>query len=466
MSLRARILAGAGLIALVLAVAAVVITRVTEAHLLDQVDAQLAGSGGPMRGFDNGGPPHRGPFGGPPGQPSEFYVAVVTGGGMVEPVFEPNLGDGEAPLPSLDADDAMAAAATGTPYTVSAEGSDRRYRLLAFTSGPSGSTFVVGLPLDDVDNAVGRLVMVELAATTAVLAVVGLVSWWVLRLGVRPVKEMTAAASAIATGDLSDRVPETASGTEAGALSIALNQMLGRIEAAFDARARSEERLRRFVADASHELRTPVTTIRGYAELFRAGGLENPDELAAALRRAEQEAVRMGSLIDDLLSLARLDQGRSLERRPVDLAVIVADAVRDASAVDRGRHLSTATDGALVVAGDDAGLRQVVANVVGNAIVHTPAGTPVSVRLHRTPDRAVIEVADEGPGMTAEVAGRAFERFYRADPSRSRHRGGSGLGLAIVDATVTAHGGTVSLQSEPGAGTTVRIELPLDDRPG
>jgi two-component system OmpR family sensor kinase len=257
-------------------------------------------------------------------------------------------------------------------------------------------------------------------------------------------------------------VPDVATGTEAGELGIALNQMLGRIEDAFDERARSEQRLRQFVADASHELRTPVTTVRGYAELFRAGGLDDPAELAEAMRRTEQEAVRMGALVDDLLHLARLDQGRPLAREPVDLAAMADDVVRDTRAVDPGRPVVAHTDGPVVVTGDDARLRQVVANVVGNAVVHTPPGTPIEVRVRREPTAAVVEVVDEGPGMPPDVAARAFERFYRADPARSRHQGGSGLGLSIVQATVAAHGGTVELDTMPGAGTTVRIVLPVD----
>jgi two-component system OmpR family sensor kinase len=297
-------------------------------------------------------------------------------------------------------------------------------------------------------------------ATAGALAVVALVTWWVLRLGVRPVQRMAAAASAVGAGDLSARVPAGEPGTEVGELGVALNRMLGRIEEAFAERERADRRLRQFVADASHELRTPVTTIRGYAELYRAGGLPPGEPLDEAMRRTEQEAVRMGSLVDDLLLLARLDQGRPLGRAPVDLAAVVADAARDARAVDPSRPVTVAADGPLVVQGDDGRLRQVVANLVGNALAHTPPGTPVRLAARREGDRAVVEVADDGPGMAPEVAARAFERFFRGDPSRSRHRGGSGLGLAIVESTVAAHGGTVDLVTSPGEGTTVRVRLP------
>ncbi|HEX8804856.1 MAG TPA: HAMP domain-containing sensor histidine kinase, partial [Acidimicrobiales bacterium] len=342
------------------------------------------------------------------------------------------------------------------------------------TQRATGDVFVVALPLADVDAAVDRLVAVEAAATLAILGVLGLVGWWVVHLGIRPLKQMTATASAIADGDLSRRVPEVAPRTEAGELGAALNRMLGRIERAFDARSRSEERLRRFVADASHELRTPVTTIRGYAELYQAGGLADEAELAEAMRRTGQEAVRMGNLVDDMLLLARLDQGRPLESTPVDLADLVADAARDAGAVAPDRAVTARADGPLVVLGDSDRLRQVLANLVGNALVHTPPGTPVEVRARRAPapsapvdgpDVAVVEVVDHGQGMPPEAAERAFERFYRADRSRARHRGGSGLGLAIVDAIATAHGGTVALDSGEGTGTTVRITLPLAPPP-
>jgi two-component system OmpR family sensor kinase len=214
------------------------------------------------------------------------------------------------------------------------------------------------------------------------------------------------------------------------------------------------------VADASHELRTPVATIRGYAELYRTGALGAEDELDDAMRRTEEEALRMGALVDDLLQLARLDQGRPLERAPVDLGQLAEDAVQDARAVEPDRAIVATAPEPVTVLGDRARLHQVVANLLANARVHAP-GAPIEVRVHRDADRAVIEVHDDGPGMSEADAARAFERFYRADASRSRHHGGSGLGLAIVDATMRAHGGTAAIDSAPGRGTTVRLELPL-----
>ncbi len=453
MSLRARLLVGMAVVAVVLIGAAVLIARSTEADLVARVDDQLRSAQVPLGRFrDRGGP-------GPEAAPSSLFVGVVQGD-TIQTYATPNF-TGDDPVPAIPVERVAAVADDGVPqlFTVGSDGDgDDQFRVLA--DDRRGSVVVLALPLSDVDASVARLVRVEAAVMVVVLAVLGLVTWWVLRLGVRPVKRMTETAVAIADGDLSQRVPDVVPGTEAGELGEALNTMLGRIEGAFAERGRAEGRLRQFVADASHELRTPVTTIRGYAELYRTGGLRGPGELDAALRRTEEEAVRMGSLVEDLLVLARLDQGRPLQREPVDLDVLVRDAVRDARAVDPDHLVTAVAAGGMVVPGDADRLRQVVTNLVGNARVHTPPGTAVQVRTSREGDRAVLEVADSGPGMPADVAERAFERFYRADPARSRHQGGSGLGLAIVRATVDAHGGTVTLRSAPGAGTTVRVELP------
>jgi two-component system OmpR family sensor kinase len=307
-----------------------------------------------------------------------------------------------------------------------------------------------------------------------------------VRSGLRPLEEVEQTAEAIARGDLSRRVPVRRPGSEVGRLASAFNTMVERIENAFRARERSEvsariseERMRQFVADASHELRTPLTSIRGYAELYRQGAATSPEDVAGVLRRIEDQASRMGLLVDDLLLLARLDQQRPLERARVDLAVLAVDAVSDAHAVapDRsvGLRLPPATTGdgdedgdedgdgpaEVPVIGDEDRLRQVLGNLVNNALLHTPPGTPVEVRVRAAGREGVLEVADKGPGLPRDQAERVFERFYRADKARGRANGGTGLGLAIVAAIVAAHGGRVEVRTAVGVGTTFRVLLPL-----
>jgi two-component system OmpR family sensor kinase len=344
--------------------------------------------------------------------------------------------------------------------------------------GGGGSTVVVAASLDDVSATISRLRGIDLAVSAAVLVALAGVGVAIVRASLRPLVEIERTAGAIAAGELSRRVPERDPRTEVGRLGRALNSMLAQIEAAFRARAaseaaarRSEERMRRFIADASHELRTPLTTIRGFSELYRQGGARQPGELDRLMRRIEDQAAGMGLLVEDLLLLARLDQQRPLERHPVDLLALTADAVNDARAVAPDRRIELVTGGhdgstgrPLVVLGDEARLRQVLANLMSNALTHTPAGTPVEVLARTRPldggPRAVVEVVDQGPGLSAEQAERVFERFYRADPARSRSRGGAGLGLAIVAALVAAHGGDVEVDSAPGCGATFRV-LPL-----
>jgi two-component system, OmpR family, sensor kinase len=484
-SLRARLLVGMALVAVVLVSVAVVVARSAEAYLIGQIDDELA----PAGEFAGGGRGHDGPTqpGADPGTgeddgtggdgtaddqgarfgPSPYYVGVVDGDTIVTlrmPDVSAGAADEDVPVPDIDAAEARAAAdgegGGDATFTVGSSDPDVRYRVRAHTDS-DGDVVVVATSLADVDAAVDRLVAVEAAGALAALAILGLVTFWVLRLGLRPLKAMTHTATEIAAGDLSHRVPSAPDGTEAAELGAALNTMLARIEDSFAQRQASEERLRRFVADASHELRTPVTTIRGYAELHRRGALDDPDELAQAMRRTEDEANRMATLVDDLLLLARLDQGRPLARGPVDLGVLAIDAASDARAVAPERTVRAVTDEDTVVVGDEHRLRQVLANLVRNALVHTPPAATITVAARRNGDRAVVEVADDGPGMTVEQASRAFERFYRADAGRSRDRGGTGLGLAIVRAVAAAHGGQATLTSAPGAGTTVRVDLPL-----
>ncbi|MDQ3716638.1 MAG: HAMP domain-containing protein, partial [Actinomycetota bacterium] len=327
MSLRARVLAGTLLIGALLSLAAFVVVQSTSDSLLAQLDQQLEDAQGPLNrldylprpeGGDGGGGPDGGRYGEPGGDPaagpklSSLYVLVCYPDGTQTAISTPDIGD--AALPDIEWPQAWRAAETRTPYTF--DNGEVRLRVLAYPEPGSDGTVILALPLTAVDATVARVTAVAWVTTAAILAVLALVAWWVIRLGIRPIKQMTATASAIAGGDLTHRVPEAPAKTEAGALGRSLNAMLSSIEAAFDARGRSEQRLRRFAADASHELRTPVTTIRGYAELYRAGGLRGEGELTEAMVRTESEAIRMGRLVDDLLLLARLDQGRALERKP------------------------------------------------------------------------------------------------------------------------------------------------------
>jgi two-component system, OmpR family, sensor kinase len=322
-------------------------------------------------------------------------------------------------------------------------------------------TFVWAMPLRDVDQTLGRLTLVEAAVAAAVLVGVGVVAWFAVGLGLRPLRTMESAAEEIAAGHLSHRVPVPNPRTEVGHLGVAFNTMVDRIAASFAERDELEQRLRRFVADASHELRTPLTSIRGYAELFRRGAARRPDDLEKAMRRIEEESARMGVLVDELLLLARLDQGREPAREPVLLAELVADACDDLRTAAPQRRVSVDADPDVVVSGDEMQLRQVIGNLLTNARVHTPAGTPIDVRLANERDRAVLEVTDHGAGLPPEELAHVFDRFYRADQSRARDQGGAGLGLSIVAAVVQAHGGRVGVSNVPGAGARFRVELPL-----
>jgi two-component system, OmpR family, sensor kinase len=360
----------------------------------------------------------------------------------------------------------------GQPYNARSRGTMTRWRMLV-TQLPDGRYLVVGESLADVDSTVDDLVAAELVIGAGVLIVLAGIGVAIVQSSLQPLRDIERTAAAIAAGDLSQRVPESAPETEAGRLARALNAMLAQIEWAFRARAASEHRMRQFVADASHELRTPLTTIRGFAELYRQGAAREPEETAALLKRIEDEAARMGLLVEDLLLLARLDEERPLTMAPLDLRVIANDAVEAARAVapDRTITLEMERDEPMIVEGDESRLRQVVGNLVTNALTHTPAGTPVALRLRVDGTDALLEVADSGPGLSEEQAQRVFERFYRVDKARTRRAAGStqavtphsgtGLGLAIVAGLVAVHHGTVSVYSTLGGGATFQVRLPL-----
>jgi len=484
LSLRSRLLAGLiALAAVGLLVAAFVTHALLASFLLKQFDNQQAGA---TRFVESVVFPASGGFGRPPGDtdvfrrgennrllPTGSYAAAVDANGHVVQQFVYDATDAWS-VPTADGTPRLPAdvANRTEPFTVH-DKSGVAFRVLVdhdprdvLADRLSGAryTFVFAMPTRDVDQTLRRLTLVEAAVTGAVLSAMGLLAWFLVGVGLRPLRKMEASAGAIAAGDLSRRIEHAEPKTEVGRLGLALNAMLSRIEEAFSARAASEERLRRFLADASHELRTPLTSIRGYAELFRRGAARRPDDLEKAMRRIEEESARMGVLVDELLLLARLDEGRQPARDPVLLAEIASDACDDLRTAAPDRPVRFDADPDVVVTGDEMQLRQVIGNLVTNARVHTPAGTAVDVRVAVEGGVAVLEVVDHGPGLPVEDLPYVFDRFYRADQSRARDHGGAGLGLSIVAAVVQAHGGRVGVSNvagNGGGGARFRVELPL-----
>lgn len=399
--------------------------------------------------------------------------------GDVTPTEDTREDFGTPRLPSVDASRLSGGT---TFFTVGSDlrGSSWRVALSPITTTTAESRTVVGYvmlaqPLGEVQDIVRRAALLLWSSALSILVIGVVVGGWAVRRSLRGLREIETTAARIAAGDLSERVPPAPETTEVGRLGAALNTMLSQIEAAFDDRTRSEERMRRFVADASHELRTPLAAIRGYGELYRMGALTEKEQVDDTMRRIEQSATRMGGLVEDLLALARLDANRPGRTDPVDLAVLATDAAHDLRALDPTREvrvgsLDGATGGPSVVVGDEPRLRQVLANLVGNVARHTPAGSPAELSVGRLRDSVVVEVRDHGPGIAPEHAHRVFERFYRVDASRTREGngtgGGAGLGMAIVAAIVEAHHGEVAITATPGGGTTVRVSLPAGDPPG
>src|SRR4051794_5140442 len=485
MSLRARliaaliVLAAAGLVTL-----AAVTYAEQRSFLLDRVDQQardaqravnfeLVGPGGApgipgapfrlpppplLRGGGPGPPPDQGGSG-PQGLP-RGTVGQLRGprDRVIRTTSVRTYGENSLPAPKLPA-----SIPADKPMTVGSHGgSGLRYRVLAEpTHDHPRLTTVVALPLRDADATLDRLLRVEALVIGAVLLLLGALAWWVVRLGLRPLDRMGETAGAIAGGDLSRRVSPATERTEVGRLGLALNAMLGQIEKAFAERQASENRLRQFLADASHELRTPLASIRGYAELFRIGAARKPADTEKAMGRIEDESARMGALVENLLTLARLDQVPELSRKPVDLAELARDAVDDARAVDPDREVRLDADEPVTVMGDSSQLRQVLGNLVRNALTHTPGGTPIDLSVTNGSSVAVLEVRDHGPGLPTDDTDALFERFWRADPGRGRGRGGAGLGLSIVAAIVEAHGGSVKAANAEGGGAVFTISLPV-----
>ncbi|MER7276698.1 HAMP domain-containing sensor histidine kinase [Dactylosporangium sp. NPDC000244] len=474
----------------------------TRDYLINRVDDQLLqsfndafhncddGSNGPNPGRGYGAPVLR----------SGYFVACGRGNGTFEDqVFTRSSADQAKPVTPETWDgigglSALGPGVIGTYSTAeSRDGTGHSWRVLVAAHAMPGSRtndgppVLIAISFDEIDNTVSRLVVMSATIGGFVLLILAVVAYLLVRSSLRPLVEVEETAEAIAAGDLSRRVPEADPRTEVGGLARALNTMLGQIETAFEERRASEEaalaseqaalaseqsalasegRMRRFVADASHELRTPLTSIRGFAELYRQSGHHDDN-----IGRIEHHATRMGLLVDDLLLLARMDQQRPLEKKPVDLLSLATDAMIDARVTAGDHHrlrLRTpnsddddADTEAPIVLGDEARLRQVLQNLLSNALNHTPAGTEVTVYVGTEADQAILEVSDNGPGMTSEDAARVFERFYRTDPSRTRALGGSGLGLSIVAALVAAHNGEVTLRTAPQEGATFRVRIPL-----
>jgi two-component system, OmpR family, sensor kinase len=482
MSLSTRIALGVGVVlAITLLVLGATMVRATRTTLTNEIDSRLVTTVGRAEGLPGFGRERRdGPDREDDGPARaddvladiDMHVSDIAGRNVALFIFRP---DGKVavslpsgyegahdpppllpPIPSAQAD-----AITGKIVTLPAVDDSMKYRVLVRT-GPRDSTFVTAASLRPIEAAVNSVIRTLMVAGVLALAAAFAVSWWVIQRGLRPVDRMVETAAAIADGDLSRRVPDADPDTELGRLGTALNEMLGQIETGVREREATEARLRRFVADAAHELRTPLTSLRGYAELYRQGALQSPETVTNAMGRIESEGARMARLVDDLLLLARTDQGRALEREPVDLVRLARDAVGDFAAADPGRSLERELSGSAVVVGDPIRLRQAIDNLLANVRAHTPAGTPAKVSVRRNGEWAEVTVADQGPGIPTEDQPRIFERFWRGDPSRGRtSAGGAGLGLSIVDALVRAHGGTIAMQSEVGRGTVFTLRLPL-----
>ena len=491
--LRVRLVAAVLILAaLALLATGLVGTTALRGYLMSRVDGQLAGIASSVQDRISHGFPavdRNGSVGGSSPGTVESYLAASTADGQLTDALVPSVGPQlqKPALPLLTA--ATATARNGRPFTATAVDGQGDWRVLVSllpNGGPdgggeqgtvtSGASLTVALPLRDVQSTVHRVIVNNLKVGALVLAVLAALAYLVVRGSLRGLSAVESTAQAIAAGDLTRRAPGPDQRTEVGRVAYAFNAMLDRLSTAFSDREQattravaSEDKMRRFIADASHELRTPLTSIRGFAELHRQGAIGDSQAAEHVMARIEAEATRMGVLVEDLLELARLDQQRPMQKKPVDLLLVAADVVHDADALSE-HHVSlrVATEpGTLpVVLGDDARLRQVVTNLVGNALTHTPAGTSVVVTVSSTTTEAAVQVTDDGPGISSKDVDRVFERFYRVDASRSRASGGNGLGLSIAAAIVTAHGGHISLDSLPGHGARFSVRLPLQEAIG
>ncbi len=470
MSLRARLLASlAAMLAVALVLAGVLLVGLTRASLVDRVDGELQAvvstTSRLQRLADLSAADSE--------AGRRLAVMRLDRQGSVVRAFPSGFASDPDPLPALPPyPDGIPATAYGQIVERPSTDGSMRYRVLTEQARPN-LIVAIAAPLSGVEAVTGGLVRTMVVVGLLALALLLAVAWVVVRRDLLPLERIARTAEAIAGGDLSHRAGVPHDDTEVGRLGAAFDAMLDQIEASFgeqqaalEAKARSEDRLRRFVGDASHELRTPLTAVRGYADLYRAGGLTDPAELATAMDRIATESRRMGKLVDDLLTLARLDQGRPIRRDPVDLSRIAEDTVADEQALDPGRPIVGAIEPGVVVEGDEDRIRQVIGNLVANVRVHTPAASPFEVLVRAAPGAdlagvAEVRVVDHGRGISADHGASVFDRFYRADPGRSRDNGGTGLGLSIAASIVAAHGGRIWHEPTPGGGATFGVQLPL-----
>ncbi|MEV4218287.1 HAMP domain-containing sensor histidine kinase [Nonomuraea sp. NPDC049725] len=475
LSLRARLLLlTAGLLLAGLSLAGAVVADQLERYQLGRLDGQLRSLTALVSSVPAPGPPDLADAAARPGLlaqgldvfGSPYLVHLDAGGAVAASVHSPRVA--AATLPRLE--DLRAVPADASAADLPAADGSGRWRAVARPAAGRGGTVIAAAPLAEADATIARVRASSVISGAVLLVLLTGAGWFALGRGLRPLRRIEHTAAAIAGGDLSRRVPVLAPpGTEIGHLAASLNTMLGQLERAFADRAASEARMRAFVSDVSHELRTPLFVIKGSAELHRMGALASPADVDEAMRRIDREATRLTALTEDLLLLAQLDEGadEQLDLAPMDLRTLANDARHDLRALDPARPVEvTGPDGGppgpAPVHADEARLRQVVANLVGNAAAHTPPGTPVRIGVGTAGGRAVLDVADEGPGMTAEQAGRVFDRFYRTDRSRDRSVGaGAGLGLAIARSLARAHGGDVELRTALGEGARFRLTLPL-----
>jgi two-component system OmpR family sensor kinase len=481
MSLRTRLLAGMFfLVSLALVVAAAAIYAEERSFQLNRLDQRVIAAATPLS-FQLGVDARR--LKRPAGkESSERQITASLGKGLAGflpsgtygALVDPEGGILKGPVTIRDGEARLSAPAFPPIFPVSRlgpnpnlftvnskRGSSVQYRVAVLPLDSGAGSVIVAIPLREVDETLDQLALVEALVVGSLLLILTGIGWIVIRIGLRPLEQMERVAREIADGDLSRRVRPATSHTEIGRLGLTLNKMLSRIEEAFADRARSEERRKRFLSDASHELRTPLASLRGYAELFRLGPAQDPVALTRAMARIESEAARMGALVENLLLLARLDEVPEAQQVPVDLRELGAQAAADAQAMAPDRKITFEDGERLTAIGDADGLRQVLANLMGNALIHTPAGTPVTVRLRREDDQAILEVRDQGPGLPPDAGDRVFDRFWHGQGGPGRGREGAGLGLAIVREIVHAHHGTVTAANDPEAGVVFTVRLPL-----